>query len=89
MPEAFICINASPDSIEEVLTELRACKEVKEAFRVHGVYDIIARISRESLEDLSHFVEKRLKRFGGVQKTMSMLLINPREPLRSNEPLLV
>lgn len=89
MPEAFVCINASPDSVEEVLTELKACKEVKEAFRVHGVYDIIARVSRESLEDLSHFIEKRLKRFGEVQKTLSMLLINPNEPLRNNEPLLV
>jgi DNA-binding Lrp family transcriptional regulator len=88
MPEAFVCINASPDSVEEVITKLKACKEVKETFRVHGVYDIIARISRENLEDLSDFVEKRLKSFGDIQKTLSMLLINPSEPLRNNEPLL-
>jgi DNA-binding Lrp family transcriptional regulator len=89
MPEAFVCINASPDSVEEVLTKLKACKEVKEAFRVHGVYDIIARVGRKSPEELVHFIETRIKRVGEVQKTLSMLTIKPNDSIQMNEPLLV
>jgi len=77
MPEAFVCINASPDSVEEVFIELKACKEVKEAFRVYGVYDIIARVSGESIEDLSNLIVTRIRRLHEVQSTLSMIMIKP------------
>ena len=52
MPEALVCINTSINSAEEVFEELKACREVQEAFRVHGVYDIVARVKGENFEDL-------------------------------------
>jgi len=67
MREAFVCINASPDSIGQVFTELKAYKEVKEVFRVYGVYDIIARVSGESFENLSNFINTHIKRLSEVQ----------------------
>jgi len=75
MREAFVCINTSPDSVEKVFTELKACKEVKEAFRVYGVYDIVAKVSGESIEDLSNIIDTRIKRLDEVQTTLSMLMI--------------
>jgi DNA-binding Lrp family transcriptional regulator len=89
MREAFVCINASPDSVDEVFTQLKACKEVKEAFRVYGVYDIIARVSGESLEDLSNFIDTRIKRLSEVQTILSMLMIKSDEFTRKNELLTV
>jgi DNA-binding Lrp family transcriptional regulator len=89
MREAFVCINASPDSVGDVFTELKACKEVKEAFRVYGVYDLIARVSGESLEDLSNFIDTRIKRLDEVQTILSMLMIKPDEFTRKSELLTV
>jgi len=89
MREAFVCINSSPDSIDSILTELKACKEVKEVLKVYGVYDIIARVSGENLEDLSNFIETRIKRLNEVQTTLSMLMIKPSEFTRKNEILTV
>jgi DNA-binding Lrp family transcriptional regulator len=89
MPEAFVCINASPDSIEEVFQELKACKEVREAFRVHGVYDIVARVNGESFEDLSNIIDMRIRRLSQVQTILSMLMIDSEKPVRNGELLLV
>ena len=89
MPEAFVCINSSPNSIDTIFTELKACKEVKEVFRVYGVYDIIARVSGENLEDLSNFIDTRIKCLSEVQTVLSMLMIKPDEVTRKNEVLTV
>ena len=89
MREAIVCINASPDSIDEVFNELKACKEVKEAFRVYGVFDIIARVSGESIEDLSKIIDTRIKSIDKVQKTLSMLLIELDDFAWKSEPLTV
>ena len=89
MREAFVCINASPDSIEEVLQELKACKEVQEAIRVHGVYDIIARVNGETFEELSNIIDRRIKRLSQVQTTLSMLIIESNHPIGNGEVLLV
>ncbi len=89
MPEAFVCINASPDSVDEVFTELKACKEVKEAFRVYGVYDIIARVSGESMEELSNVIVTRIRRLSEVESTLSMIMVKPDEHTRKSELLTV
>jgi DNA-binding Lrp family transcriptional regulator len=89
MQEAFVCLNARPNSIDQVFTELKAYKEVKEVFRVYGVYDIIARVSGESLEDLSNFINTHIKRLSEVQTILSMLMIKPDEFTRKNELLTV
>ena len=89
MREAFVCINASPNSIEEVFEELRACKEVQEVFRVHGVYDIIARVNGETFEELSDVINRRIKSLSEVQSVLSMLMIESKNPVQNDELLLV
>jgi DNA-binding Lrp family transcriptional regulator len=89
MREAFVCINASPGSVEEVFKEVKECREVQEAFRVHGVYDIIARVSGETFEELIHVVNERIKRLGEVQTILSMLLIESEKPVGDGKLLLV
>jgi DNA-binding Lrp family transcriptional regulator len=89
MREAFVCISASPGSIEDVFEEVKACRGVREVFRVHGVYDIIARVSGETFEELNHIVNERIKRLGEVQTILSMLLIKSEKPVEDGKLLLV
>ncbi len=89
MPEALVCINTGLNAADEVFQELKACPEVQEAFRVQGVYDIIARIRGESFEDLVGIVNRRIKSLGRVQTILSMLIIESEKTLRNDELLLV
>ena len=89
MPEALVCINTSINSAEEVLQELRACPEVQEAFKVTGIYDIVARVKGENFEDLVSIVNNRIKRLIQVQTILSMLIVEPSKPSLNSELLLV
>ena len=75
MPKALVCINTDFFAAEEVLTELQACDEVEEAFRVHGVYDVVAKIHGETTESLLDTVTRYIKRLRNVQTTHTMLII--------------
>lgn len=88
MPEALVCINTSINSAE-VFEELKACREVQEAFRVHGVYDIVARVKGENFEDLVNIVNRRIKRLSQVQTILSMLIIESEKPVRNGELVLI
>ncbi len=62
---------------------------MREAFRVHGVYDIIARVSGETFEDLNRVVNERIKHLGQVQTVLSMSLVESGNPVGAGELLLV
>jgi DNA-binding Lrp family transcriptional regulator len=75
MPTALVCITTDFDSIGEVLAKLRACEGVEEAFMVHGVYDIIAKVNGDTLEGLKKTVAEKIKKIGNVQKTLTMMMV--------------
>ncbi|HJW65282.1 MAG TPA: Lrp/AsnC ligand binding domain-containing protein [Candidatus Bathyarchaeia archaeon] len=89
MPEALVCINTDINSAEEVFQELKACREVQEAFRVHGVYDIVARVKGENFEDLVNIVNTRIKQLSQVQTVLSMLIIESEKPIQNGELVLI
>ncbi|MEM1574597.1 MAG: Lrp/AsnC ligand binding domain-containing protein [Nitrososphaerota archaeon] len=75
MPIAFVLINTEIGAEEEVLAELKKVSEVKEAYMVYGVYDIIARIQAESMEKLKEIVSWKIRRLDKVRSTLTMLVI--------------
>ena len=89
MPEALVCINTDINSAEDVFQELKACREVQEAFRVHGVYDIVARVKGENFEDLVNIVNTRIKQLSQVQTILSMLIMESQKPIQNGELVLI
>ena len=51
---AFALINAETGSEDEVLQSLKEVEEVKEAYILYGVYDIMAKIQAESMDELKN-----------------------------------
>ncbi len=82
MREALVCVNTNLNSTEDVYRELKACPEIKEVFKVQGIYDIIARVKGENFEDLVNIVNRRIKRLSQVQTILSMMIIEPKGPAR-------
>jgi DNA-binding Lrp family transcriptional regulator len=74
MPTALVCITIDFDSSGEVLSKLRACEGVEEAFMVHGVYDIIAKVNGNTLDTVKRTVTEKIKKIGNVQKTLTMMV---------------
>jgi DNA-binding Lrp family transcriptional regulator len=74
MPTALVCITIDFDSSGEVLSKLRACEGVEEAFMVHGIYDIIAKVNGDTLDTVKRTVTEKIKKIGNVQKTLTMMV---------------
>lgn len=89
MPKALVCINTGPYSGEEVLEELRACEGVEEVFRVRGVYDVVAKIQGETVDNLLEIVTKRIKRLYQVQTTLTMMIVEPESRVAENAVAMV
>ncbi|MCJ7507036.1 Lrp/AsnC ligand binding domain-containing protein [Candidatus Bathyarchaeota archaeon] len=75
MPAAFVLINAEIGSEDEVLKELRAMEQVKEAYVVYGVYDIVAKVESETMDKLKEIVTWKVRRLNKVRSTLTMIVV--------------
>jgi len=75
VPAAFVLINAEIGSEDEVLKELRAMEQVKEAYVVYGVYDIVAKVESETMDKLKEIVTWKVRRLNKVRSTLTMIVV--------------
>lgn len=74
VPKALVCLTTDLNSTEEVLKKLRVCSDVEEAYMVYGVYDIIARVKCDSVDELKQVVDTQLATVSNVQQTLTMVV---------------
>jgi len=72
---AFVLINAELGAENEVLRDLKAIQEVKDAHMVYGVYDIIIRVDAETLQDLKDAISLKIRRLDKVRSTLTMIVM--------------
>jgi DNA-binding Lrp family transcriptional regulator len=72
---AFVLINAEIGAENEVLKDLKTIPEVKEAYMVYGVYDIIARVETESMQELKDTISWKIRRLDKVRSTLTMIVV--------------
>jgi len=72
---AFVLINAEIGAESEVLKGLKEVPEVKEAHMVYGVYDIIARIQTETMQELKDIISWKIRRLDKVRSTLTMIVV--------------
>ncbi len=75
MPVAFVLINAEIGAETDVVKELRKVEGVKEAYSVYGVYDIVAKISANSMDKLKEIVTWHIRRLNKVRSTLTMIVM--------------
>jgi DNA-binding Lrp family transcriptional regulator len=75
MPKAFVLINTEIGSEADVLKDLKKVEGIEEAFAVYGVYDIIARVSAQTMDRLKEIVTWRVRRLDKVRSTLTMIIV--------------
>jgi len=89
MPRAVVCINTDFFAADDVLAELKTCDGVEEAFRVYGVYDVIAKVRAETTEKLLDIITVSIKGIRSVQGAHTMLIAEPTNSKTEEYPMLV
>jgi DNA-binding Lrp family transcriptional regulator len=81
MAMAFVLINSEMGYEKEALAMLSEIPQVREAKTVYGVYDIVARVETEALQDLKDVVEV-IRRSDLIRSTITMIVVELQENTR-------
>jgi DNA-binding Lrp family transcriptional regulator len=60
MPTAFVLLNTELGSEQDVLNSLRHTDGVQEAYRLMGLYNVIARVQADSTDELTQIISRKL-----------------------------
>lgn len=72
---AFVFLTAEPNSCMTALYELKKIEGVKEVYLSRGAYDLIVKITGESLEHMRDVVLKSIKNLGSIKSTLTLTVI--------------
>jgi len=74
MATAFVFINIDPGTETAVLKILREVPEVKEAYFVYGVYDVIAKVQADSMDRLKEVISWKIRRLDKIRSTLTTIV---------------
>lgn len=75
MPLAFVLVNVEAGTDREVLENIKKIPEVRTAYMVYGVYDIVVMLESDTLERLREMVTKKIRQLDKVRSTMTMIVM--------------
>ncbi|MFP3130521.1 MAG: Lrp/AsnC ligand binding domain-containing protein [Nitrososphaeria archaeon] len=75
MATAYVLINTDMGYEGEVLKQLKEMQGVKEVYLVYGVYDIIAKIEADTMEQVKEIITWKIRRLEKVRSTLSMIVM--------------
>jgi DNA-binding Lrp family transcriptional regulator len=74
MTSAFLFINAELLFIDDVINKLKGVPEIADAYKVQGIYDIIARVNSDTEEKLKELVSERIRRIDKITGTVTVII---------------
>jgi len=74
MPKAFVFMNIDAGAENEILKTLREVPEVKEAYFVYGVYDVVAKIETESMDRLKEVITSKVRGLGKIRSSLTTIV---------------
>jgi len=75
LPTAFVLINTEIGAEAEVLKSLKNVEGIMEAHAVYGVYDIIAKVTADTMDKLKEIVTWNVRRLDKVRSTLTMIVV--------------
>ena len=79
MVTAFILMVTAAGKEREVMEKLLTYPEVKEAYVVYGVYDIVAKIIAPDMDKLREVVTWKIRRMSKVRSTVTLIVVEGME----------
>jgi C4-type Zn-finger protein len=72
MLNAFVFLNCDISTGPATVSEISNISGVSEAVRVSGVYDIVAKVTKESREDISRSI-KKIRAIANITSSLTMI----------------
>jgi DNA-binding Lrp family transcriptional regulator len=75
MALAFVLVNTEVGSESKVVESLGKIEAVKEAYLIYGVYDIIAKVEAETMENLKQIIRDKVRKQDKVLSTLTLIAV--------------
>lgn len=75
MPTAYVLINCDLGSEDEIIKELKKLPGSIEVSGVYGVYDIVVKITSDTMDKLRETITWHVRRIDKVRSTLTMIVI--------------
>ena len=74
MPTAYVLINTEIGAETQVRKALKKVEGVEEAHNLWGVYDIIANVKAESIEELKNIITQQIEKIAKINSKLTMII---------------
>ncbi len=88
MPTAYVLLNTEIGAESQVLKALKEMDGVEEAYNLWGVYDIIANVRAESMDELKSIISERIENIGRINSKLTMI-VTEQAPLATQPPVML
>ena len=80
MPAAYVLLNTEIGAEAEVVKALKEVDGVEAAFNLWGVYDIIASVKADSMDQLTHIINKQIEEIDKIHSKLTMVISETGQP---------
>jgi DNA-binding Lrp family transcriptional regulator len=75
MPTAYVFINYEIGAEQNILNKLKTVPGVREASEVNGVYDIVVKMTSDSLDKLKETITRDIRTIYAIRSTMTLIVV--------------
>ncbi len=79
MAGAIVLIQTEIGAESRVLEELIQIPEVKEVYIVYGTYDVVAKITADTLERIREVITDKIRKLKDIRTTVTMIIVEERK----------
>ncbi len=76
MPIAYVLLNCTLGTEEEVIQKLQKVESIKEVQGTYGTFDILTKIETSTVEALRDIITKKIRNFDNVRSTLTLMGID-------------
>jgi DNA-binding Lrp family transcriptional regulator len=75
MTQAYILLNVEGGTEDTVLKQIRKIVGVEQAYVSYGVYDLIAKVKADTMQEIKDVVTHKIRQIKQVQSTLTLLMV--------------
>ncbi len=76
MPTAYVLLNCTLGTEEEVIEQLKQIESIKEVSGTFGTYDILAKVVSSNIEELRNHISNQIRNIDKVTGTLTLMGID-------------
>jgi len=82
MPTAYILINCDLNSETKIIEELKGLPELVEISKVVGSYDMVAKVTADTVEKFKEVIDLRIRGLEQIRSTLTLIFMEDNDKLK-------